>query len=181
MTINSGTTGTLSPQVIVKFDLGKELAVIGELHAVGSGTDSVIFTSVQDDGYGGDSNGDGNATVPAPGNWQRIRFVGARSNSSILRRCAILYGGSGGTGNVYCQSDYMGSANTTIENCRIAFSSNYGIYVGDSNPVIGGNTISFNTSVSLGYPIYLGGTCSPSFSSPNNLLNNKFPAIGVDG
>jgi hypothetical protein len=129
VTIPSGITLSIQPGVTVKFSLGTELVVSGTLTAQGTSVDSVWFTS--------------NSAIPAPGDWQRIRFHGPNSNSSILRRCAILYGGSGSTGNVYCEN-YFGEANPTIENCRIALSSNYGIYVANSSPVISKDELTEN-------------------------------------
>jgi parallel beta-helix repeat protein len=63
----------------------------------------------------------------------------------MLKRCIVLYGGSGGTGNIMCDEDYWGgAANPTIENCRISNSSNYGMYIENSNPKVRYNLITQN-------------------------------------
>lgn len=58
---------------MVKFDYRtSDLYVIGTLEVEGTASNRVVFTSIKDDTYGGDTNGDDDATSPAPGDWDSI-------------------------------------------------------------------------------------------------------------
>ena len=62
---------------MIKFKNGVELRVYGTLQANGA-----ILTSYYDDEYGGDTNGDGNATQPGGDNhWDGVNFYGGSSGS----------------------------------------------------------------------------------------------------
>jgi len=181
VTVNEGVTLTVEPGTIVKFSANTELVVDGTLSAQSTATDSIVFTSLRDDNHGGDTNGDSTATVPAPGDWNRIRFYTSSCNNSIMRYCKVLYGGSGNTGNIMCDENYGQPANPTIQKCRVSLSSNYGLYIENSSPRIEGDLFSMNTSASSGFPIFLAGTCSPTYPGQNTFLGNKFRGIGVGG
>ncbi|MEP7163861.1 MAG: hypothetical protein ABI741_04155 [Ferruginibacter sp.] len=87
---------TIEAGTIIKFEAAKGILVSGSgtLSAEGTISDPVIFTSSKDDSYGGDNNGDGNATVPQKGDWFDIGFA---SPGNSLDYCKILYAGSGST------------------------------------------------------------------------------------
>jgi hypothetical protein len=73
--IPSGVTLTLAPGAIVKFAEGTGIIIEagGVLDASGATTnDPVILTSLKDDSAGGDSNEDGDNSVPEPGDWNGI-------------------------------------------------------------------------------------------------------------
>jgi hypothetical protein len=89
----------------------------GTLIVNGVAGHEVIFTSIKDDSYGGDINGDGNATSPQKGDWQDITF--GISGNNHLNYCKILYAGSGTTDLE--QGLNMGDGeNNTIRNSVIA-------------------------------------------------------------
>jgi len=81
---------TLEPGTIVKFKNGGGMEIYGKIIAQGTSAQQIIFTSLKDDSYGGDTNNDATTTQPARGSWRNIRF---RSSDSVLDNVIIKYGG----------------------------------------------------------------------------------------
>ena len=125
LTIPAGATLTIAPGVVVKFMTTATaisyLDVQGTLVANGTATQGIVFTSYLDDAADGDTNGDGGATVPNPGDWTAIRFDSGAKGS--LSYATVRYGGYSanihGTISLAALDVGSGSSTPTLSNCQI--------------------------------------------------------------
>ncbi|HEV8111570.1 MAG TPA: M23 family metallopeptidase [Planctomycetota bacterium] len=116
VTIGPGITVTVRPGAIVKFrpNTGLFVAPGARLFAAGTAGNPIWFTSVANDVVGGDTNGDGTATIPCEGDFAGITF----QNNSVgdLAWSVFDYGG--------CMSNAGGSLtishSTFHNNCSIS-------------------------------------------------------------
>lgn len=117
--INIRSVLTIEPGVVVKLKGARITVVDGVILAKGTATNRIVFTSLADDSYCGDTNGDGVATEPLKGDWQQINLNG--TNGTTFQYVDILYAG-GNTGGFYNAVKISGpnSAQFTFDNCVIA-------------------------------------------------------------
>ena len=124
--IDDGGSLTIEPGVTVQFAENTHISVgyysEGKLVAEGTAEEPIIFTSAMKDKY--------------PGDWDNIRFYEYSSAGCILDHCKILYGGDGGN-SLYL---YNCAGKVTVQNCEIAYSDGYGIYVNNASPTMSNNT-----------------------------------------
>ncbi len=138
LTVGSSSTLSIEPGVVVKclssswIDVHKGFQAIG-----GPGADEqIVFTSIEDDFYGGDTNTDGNATEPTAGETYFTLTFESDSWDALcaVENCVFAYGGYWSNRGMIEAS----SANPTITDCSFR-SCRTGISaVGSSSPVISG-------------------------------------------
>ncbi len=120
-TIATGVTVTIAPGTTVEMGPYAYLDVLGTLDARGTDATPIIFTSA--------------AAQPKPGDWQYIRFDGARAVRSVFDHVQVFYGSS--NGGASGMLSLTGGANLTITNCLVADAAQIGIWVEDgSHPTI---------------------------------------------
>ena len=142
VTIDKGVTVTVKRGTVIKLD--GTLYVNGSLNLNGTKSDPVFVTSLKDDSVGGDSNEDGSATHPEPGDWRDIEF--SSSSTGIINYARIRYGGWSGTPGDYTTiAVKCPCANPpTITNSVITHNFYSGIYVVNGSPTITNNSITDN-------------------------------------
>ena len=143
LTITDDGELTIEPGTVVKFEPNALIKATGELKAVGTPAEPIVFTSGRDDLYLGNT-GTG-SPVPEKGDWQRIEFNSGDSDSSKLEYCVLRYGGTS-IGAVYVSESNPSIRFNTITRC-----GSYGIKIFTGAPNIAGNTFSENENFDLFY------------------------------
>ena len=92
LTLAPGLALQIEPGVIIKFLSNGRLNIEGDFEANGTTTNKIVFTSIQDDEYGDDTNNDGAITQAAAGRWHYVSFANSSINP-ILENVIIRYGG----------------------------------------------------------------------------------------
>lgn len=112
LTVADGGDLVIPAGTVLKMESGATVAVNsgGRLTAVGTAAQPIAIVSVKDDTYGGDTNGDGDATAPAAGDWGTFKNNGGTMEFAHV---TVRHGG-GNTASVW---NYSGE--TTLESCTV--------------------------------------------------------------
>ena len=172
LTVASGATLTLMPGVILKFDPGCQLTVNSgaTLNAKGNNVQPIVFTSVKDDSYGGDTNEDENETEAAAGDWTAIRINGG---TALIDYAKILYGGSD-PNNSSDGAIYVASGSMELRNSVVAHSKLVGTHAGS------GATLNVYNSVieDCMYGTHNGNYTNCTFNGLTHLMNTHYYYYG---
>ena len=123
VTIANSSTLTIPAGTVLKFANGCSLSVLSgaTLNAQGTRAEPVVFTSIKDDKFGGDTNRDGEKTMPEGGDWGGI-WVSGKAN---IAYAIMMYSGNGNERGII-QTD--GSGALTMTGCTVAHALNDGVW-----------------------------------------------------
>ncbi|NLX73243.1 MAG: T9SS type A sorting domain-containing protein, partial [Bacteroidales bacterium] len=119
---------TITPGVKCKFLDGRGLTVNRWLKAIGKAESSIVFTSIRDDYYGGDTNADGAATPANASYWNGITFADATIDADCILSNVIVK-------NAY-EAVTTNNASPQLTNVTFYTNRNAVQAVGASNPLI---------------------------------------------
>jgi len=157
--VNSSNSVDVAPGTVFKMghnSTNDSFLIQGEFNVVGDVDDKIVFTSLKDDSFAGDTNKDDNATLPDRRDWNSLEFRDAASNASLLKHAIVRYGR---------YNFYMDNTEAVIDS---SFSSNAdrGVYTTDgAKPTIRNSEIHSNN-----VGIYV----NSDSDDPNIHLNNIY-------
>ena len=177
--VNAGATLTIEPGVVIKMGDQSSIAVSGDIISSGTASDKITFTSLYDDSYEGDTNGDGSASSPAAGSWKYVRIQSPSQNSQI-NYTRFKYGGRYFTSTALDARAMLSiyEATTTISNSTFEESQIAGLRATRFNGTISGNTFNTGTTTNtdkVGLYLYEG---NPTIS--NNTFTNNYQGLNVE-
>ncbi len=129
LSVGYNATLTIESGTVLKFEPGASLVIDGSIMAQGTSDSPVVFTSARDDRYLGDTNGDGDATTAAPGDWAGIQLPDGSVDRTVdVANCRLFYAVTGlsivDTGN---------DLDITLDGTEVAHNTEDGVRVDASN------------------------------------------------
>lgn len=115
-TISIRNVLTIEPGVTVKLKDASINVIEGKVIAAGTPQKRIVFTSLADDRYCGDSNGDAALTMPEKGDWERINLQDGTGH--LFKYVDFFYAGQNSGG--FYNALKVGASSFEFDNCRFA-------------------------------------------------------------
>jgi hypothetical protein len=176
VSVLNGDTLTIPAGTVIKsYEVG-ELYVSGTLDVNGSEQDPVIFTSINDDTYAGDTNGDGDVSQPLPADWRGLYLYGYSTNrgQGYFEWCRVRYAGNS-SGNSDANVKFVQSDSSCFYNSISEFSNMSGIWTENSALHVRNSLIENNIS----YGVYISGYAMPNLGA-NDLADRGLNRVRMN-
>ena len=152
------------------------MKVLGRFVASGTASGKVVFTSIKDDSFGGDTNGDGLSSSAAAGDWMRISFLQNQATST-LTHSTVRYGGERPTVNDPFEGALrIKDASIEIRNSTIEHNDTVGIWMRHSTSTLIADSIiqehRDSTSETF-YGLFLTASSTPTIGNTTFRLNES--------
>jgi hypothetical protein len=130
-----GVTLTIEPGTVIKFFGSRpSLTVDGSVKAVGDDANKIVFTSYDDNDYGGDIRTPGDTTQANPGQWLGILF-NQDSSGSDLENTIVRYAGANSSGD-YKAGIKVDRSSILLKDSVIEKNLNNGVWLVNSPSII---------------------------------------------
>ncbi|MBK8096558.1 MAG: hypothetical protein IPK26_05590 [Planctomycetes bacterium] len=187
ITVPGGQTLTIQPGAIVK--VGGCWGVSGRVLAPGTANAPIIVTSIHDDSAGGDTNQNGAATVPSPGDWHNVDVLG---DGSAWSHAQFRFGGNPshaainqrGRPATYRNCRFLDFGNTAVANAGGSIFDTCAFHDCVGIPVTGMSLATLaqcldNTTVNCGADYFLVQYTLPFSADVQLLRRNALNGMGV--
>ncbi|MDD5032549.1 MAG: right-handed parallel beta-helix repeat-containing protein [Candidatus Pacebacteria bacterium] len=166
--VSASATLTIEPGVVIKFHNDAGLKIDGKILAQGTENDKIVFTSIMDDEYGGDTNGaDATTTLPYPGSWFGVVVSETAPAGSIFDYAILRYAGKYYTGQTQERALLASKGSViTVSNSIFEYSKVYGLKLAGSNSLVKNNIFRNNNTAGITSPkaALYAGSCLPTIS-----------------
>ena len=166
--VPAGKTLTVQAGAVVKFDNGTSLTVDGTLVAQGTASQTIYFTSINDNSPENGSN------TAGPGNWQDIVF-NSDSTGNTISNAVIRYAGSNGTP----AEVYDHGAPLTLTSSAISNSGSPGLRLEQTTATLSADTFSSNNGAAISMDLDSNPTITGE--SASDFTGNIVNGLALDG
>jgi hypothetical protein len=117
--VAAGQKLVIDPGTVIKFKLVDNIGLYfdnAKLDARQVSASPIVFTSIKDDVFGGDTNNDGTSSMGAAGDWGQVKLANTGGVDVGIRHAVFRYAGNG-TGSAKIQALLLDFADAEILNC----------------------------------------------------------------